>query len=1040
MIMPRWTKEQEEAIYTSGKNIIVSAGAGSGKTAVLSERVLHKIEEGTHVNELLILTFTRAAADEMKDRIRKKISGKEELKKELTLLNSSYITTFDSFALSVVKKYHYLLNITDNINITDESIVKIQNKKILDEIFERSYKNIRFQELIKKYCIKTDKVLKENILSIALKIDSFIDPFGFIDNVYNNFFNENNVDNLLKTYESIINDLKKTIELEIENMSLYFDNDYIEKVNDAVYNILNADIDELHLYSTVKLPTVPRGSSEEAKASKDSLKKACDKLLSYGNYGTINDIKNDIYSTKDTVLTILDIIKEFLLEIEKYKKENDIYTFNDISKLSIKILKENENIREELKSSFKEIMIDEYQDTNDVQETFIGMISNNNVYMVGDIKQSIYRFRGSNPEIFKEKYSNYSKDIGGYKIDLIKNFRSRSEVLDNINKIFCLIMDYNLGSAEYSVSHQMVYGNTAYDTEKVDGFNYNFRVLEYLNKQKESGFSDIEVEIFTIAKDIKNKLDNNFQVFDKEDGKLRNATYNDFVIILDRSKYFDDFKKIFEYFDIPLTILKDGKLNSTTDILLIKNLVDFIIKIKEDVYDIDFKYDFISIARSFLYEYSDEYIFDIVTNNKIKETTIYNDLSTLSDKLNSYTSSLLFNDILDVTNFYNKLNKVGDYEEVNVRLKTINSLSSSLSSLGLSIMDFRDYLTDIIENDEDIKYATYTKEGNSVKILTIHKSKGLEYPICYFADLDHEFNTSELKDKFIVDKKYGLIVPSNLEEIDNSLLKEMYKYDFNREEVSEKIRLFYVALTRAREQMIIVLPDRETRTLEKNNDGVIEEIRRLSFNKLSSFIYGIKNYLYSYFEGIDIEKLGLTKNYLYPKKIVQETLNNIKDNINVEEINIVNEVVEEKHFSKETNKIITKEENDLMKFGTKVHEIFELLDFRNIDLSLVDNKFIRNKVEKFLSNDLLKNISNANIYKEYEFIYNKDNNEYHGIIDLMLEYDNHIDIIDYKLKSITDENYIKQLNGYKEYIEKISNKNVSTYLYSILDEKVLQIN
>lgn len=1038
--MPRWTKEQEEAIYTSGKNIIVSAGAGSGKTAVLSERVLHKIEEGTHVNELLILTFTRAAADEMKDRIRKKISGKEELKKELTLLNSSYITTFDSFALSVVKKYHYLLNITDNINITDESIVKIQNKKILDEIFERSYKNIRFQELIKKYCIKTDKVLKENILSIALKIDGFIDPFGFIDNVYNNFFNENNVDNLLKTYESIINDLKKTIELEIENMSLYFDSDYIEKVNDAVYNILNADIDELHLYSTVKLPTVPRGSSEEAKASKDSLKKACDKLLSYGNYGTINDIKNDIYSTKDTVLTILDIIKEFLLEIEKYKKENDIYTFNDISKLSIKILKENENIREELKSSFKEIMIDEYQDTNDVQETFIGMISNNNVYMVGDIKQSIYRFRGSNPEIFKEKYSNYSKDIGGYKIDLIKNFRSRSEVLDNINKIFCLIMDYNLGSAEYSVSHQMVYGNTAYDTEKVNGFNYNFRVLEYLNKQKESGFSDIEVEIFTIAKDIKNKLDNNFQVFDKEDGKLRNATYNDFVIILDRSKYFDDFKKIFEYFDIPLTILKDGKLNSTTDILLIKNLVDFIIKIKEDVYDIDFKYDFISIARSFLYEYSDEYIFDIVTNNKIKETTIYNDLSTLSDKLNSYTSSLLFNDILDVTDFYNKLNKVGDYEEVNVRLKTINSLSSSLSSLGLSIMDFRDYLTDIIENDEDIKYATYTKEGNSVKILTIHKSKGLEYPICYFADLDHEFNTSELKDKFIVDKKYGLIVPSNLEEIDNSLLKEMYKYDFNREEVSEKIRLFYVALTRAREQMIIVLPDRETRTLEKNNDGVIEEIRRLSFNKLSSFIYGIKNYLYSYFEQIDIEKLGLTKNYLYPKKIVQETLNNIKDNINVEEINIENEVVEEKHFSKETNKIITKEENDLMKFGTKAHEIFELLDFRNIDLSLVDNKFIRNKVEKFLSNDLLKNISNANIYKEYEFIYIKDNNEYHGIIDLMLEYDNHIDIIDYKLKGITDENYIKQLNGYKEYIEKISNKEVSTYLYSILDEKVLQIN
>ena len=1037
--MPRWTKEQEEAIVSDGKNIIVSAGAGSGKTAVLSERVLHKIENGIHVNELLILTFTRAAADEMKDRIRKKISGKEELKNELTLLSSSYITTFDSFALSVVKKYHYLLNITDDINITDESIVKIQNKKILDKVFEKSYQNKSFQELIKKYCIKTDKVLKENILSLALKIDGFIDPFGFIDTVYNNFFNENNVDNLLKTYEDIINDLKKTIRLEIDNMSLYFDSDYIEKVNESVLNILNADIDQIHLYSSVKLPTVPRGSSDEAKESKDLLKKACDKLISYGDYGTKENIKNDIFSTKDTVLTILDVIKEFLLEVEKYKKDNNIYTFNDISKLSIKILKENESIRKELKNTFKEIMIDEYQDTNDVQETFIGMISNNNVYMVGDIKQSIYRFRGSNPEIFKEKYSNYSKEIGGHKIDLIKNFRSRSEVLDNINKIFCLIMDYNLGSAEYSQSHQMVYGNTAYDTEKVNGFNYDFRVLEYTNKPKESGFQNMEIEIFTIAKDIKEKIDNNFQVFDKEESKLRIATYNDFVIILDRSKYFDDFKRIFEYFDIPLTILKDGKLNSTTDILLIKNLVDFVIKIKEDNCDIDFKYDFTSIARSFLYEYSDEYIFDVVTNNKIKETTIYSDLSKLSDKLNSYTSSSLFNEILDITDFYNKLNKVGDYEEVNVRLKTINSLSSSLGNLGLSIMDFRDYLSDIIENDEDIKYATYTKEGNSVKILTIHKSKGLEYPICYFADLDHEFNTSELKDKFIVDKKYGLIVPSNLEDIDNSLLKELYKYDFNKEEISEKIRLFYVALTRAREQMIIVIPNKETRTLEKNEDGVIEEIRRLSFNKLSSFIYAVKNYLIKYFEQINIDKLNLTKNYLYPKKIKQETLNNLKDNIVVEEINIENEVVEEKHFSKETNKLITKEENKLMKFGTKVHEMLELLDFKNIDLSIIDAEFIKSKINKFLKNDLLKNIEKANIYKEYEFIYTKDNNEYHGIIDLMIEYSDHIDIIDYKLKGITDENYKKQLNGYKEYIENLTNKKVNTYLYSILDETVLKI-
>ena len=184
--MPKWTKEQTEAIVKSGENIIVSAGAGSGKTAVLSERVLNKIENNIHINELLILTFTRAAADEMKDRIRKKIEKNADLTNELDLISSSYITTFDSFALSVVKKYHYLLNIDEDISITDDVVVKIQNKKILDKIFLESYENINFQKLIKKYCVKSDKILRDNILSLALKIDGLADPFGFIDDIYNN--------------------------------------------------------------------------------------------------------------------------------------------------------------------------------------------------------------------------------------------------------------------------------------------------------------------------------------------------------------------------------------------------------------------------------------------------------------------------------------------------------------------------------------------------------------------------------------------------------------------------------------------------------------------------------------------------------------------------------------------------------------------------------------------------------------------------------------------------------------------------------------
>ena len=1038
--MPKWTKEQEEAIIKSGSNIIVSAGAGSGKTAVLSERVINKIQNGIHVNELLILTFTRAAADEMKDRIRKKIGKIAEFKDELTLLSSAYITTFDSFALSVVKKYHYLLNISSSIAITDESIVKLEQKKILDNIFEKFYKekNEKFINLIKKYCIKNDKSLKSNILSLCNKISDYIDRDEFIDNVINNFYEEENVNKLLTKYKEFINDKKKAIMLELDNMNMYFDYDYCMSLQNSCLGILKANIDELHLYESIKLPSAPRGSEEEAKEAKANLKKLVDDLISYGNYGTLEDIKNDILSSKETVITILEIVKSYLNEVEKYKKENNIYTFSDISRLSIKILKENESVRNELKYSFKEIMIDEYQDTNDVQDIFISMIANNNVYMVGDIKQSIYRFRGSNPNIFKEKYSNYSKNIGGYKIDLIKNFRSRYEVLDNINKVFDLIMDSSLGSAEYRETHEMVYGNTAYDSEKINDFNYDFEVLEYMNNKKETGFDNSEVEIFIIAKDIKDKMKNKLKVFDKETSKLRDATYNDFVIILDRSKYFDSFKKIFEYLDIQLTILKDGKLNARTDIYLIKNILDLIIHINDNNLNEDFKYDFVSIARSFLYEYTDENIFDIINSKNYKETTIYKDFSSI-ENINIKTSNEIFNDILDITDFYNKLYKIGDYENTNVRLETISKLSSSLSNLGLSIIDFRDYLNDIIENNEDIKYTTFSSNSDSVKILTIHKSKGLEYPVCYFADLDHEFNTSELKDKFICDKNYGLIVPSNMEDITTSVIKELYKKDFIKEEISEKIRLFYVALTRAREKMVIVLPEKETKKLEKNENGVIEEIRRLSFSKLSDFMYGVKDYLDKYFKTIDITKLGLTKDYQYNKTINIKDNTNIKDDIKIEENNIKNDITEEKHFSKEKNMLSTKEEIKMMKYGTRIHEYLELIDYKNPNLSLIKDTFIKDKIEKFLNNDLLKNIKDSNIYHEYEFYYEKDNINYHGIIDLMLEYDEHIDIIDFKLKSITDDNYKSQLYGYKNYIENITNKKVNTYLYSILNEKIESI-
>ena len=1031
-----WTKEQEQAIYDSGSNIIVSAGAGSGKTAVLSERVLQKILNGTHVNELLILTFTKAAAEEMKSRIRKNIASHSELSHELTLLDSAYITTFDSYALSVVKKYHYLLNIPKDVGITDESIIKIQESKIMDEVFENMYekKEETFTSLIKKYCIKNDDMFRSLILSIANSINNDINSEQFINNLKNNYYEKDNINELISEYEQLINNKIDYIKDYLSLSGNYFDNDYVDKLYDACESILSSNIDNLYEFSKIKLPPVPRGSDDESKSYKSELKNLLDELVDLGKYGNKEMIYEDIMSSKEHVLCILDIVTDYINRLEYYKQINQLYTFKDIAFNAIKVVSENEEVRNEIRDSFKEIMIDEYQDTNDIQDKFIKLIENNNVYMVGDIKQSIYRFNGSNPSIFKEKYDNYSNGINGRKIDLLKNFRSRKEVLKGINDLFGLIMDNEIGGAEYKDSHEMVYGLTSYD--ECNDINYDMQIIEY-EVDENKNYSNYEIEIFAIAKDIKEKLKNKLKVFDKKTSKMREATYSDFVIILDRSKYFDDYKKIFEYEQIPLSILRNDKLTTGTDINLIRNIIDLIIKVNDEEFDEGFKYDFISIGRSFLYEMNDDEIFKIFLNNNYKDTKLYKDFSNIKS-INSITCGELFLNILDITDFYNKLYKIGNYDEINTRISTMYDIAVQFNNLGYSIYDFRDYLDNVISEGIDIQYESRQGNVDAVKIMTIHKSKGLEYPICYFADLDHKYNLSDVKSKILVDKKYGIMIPSSMDEVNSSVVKDLFMNEFLKEEISEKIRLLYVALTRAREKTIIYLPKKDSIVSNKKVNGTIEDEIRMKFMKLSDMVYACTEDLNNYVSYINLKDIPLSKNYLF-----KSTKKSIEcsgcEKIDVKEISIPYEEVESKHFSHENISVINKEKHDNMSFGTKVHEVLELIDFKNYNSDIIKDEFIRNKITKFLKNDLLKNIKDANIYHEYEFRYVKDNNDYHGIIDLMLEYDDHIDIIDYKLKDVSNDDYKKQLEGYKEYINSVSDKKVKIYLYSIIEENLKEM-
>ncbi len=1026
-----WTDEQLQAINLEGKNIIVSAGAGSGKTAVLTERVKRKLLDGIHINNLLVLTFTNAAAREMKDRIRKAIFNTPSLKEEANLIDGAYITTFDSFSLSVVKKYHTKLNITNNIKITDQIVIDIKTKEILNDIFDEYYltPTSNFTKLINDFCLKDDEELKGYILNLYNKISLKYDKTKYLDEYFDNI----NVDDFVSDYIKLIKDKQKTLIELVKSLTNYFENDYIIKIEDCLSKLINANTyeDILNSFDYDKSPTVPRGSSEEAKKLKANIFEVANEIKELCIYENIDSMKKEILNTKDNTLVIVEILKKLDKRLEEYKYSEEVFNFNDIARLAIKLVDEYEDVRNELKESFQEILVDEYQDTSDLQELFISLISNNNVYMVGDIKQSIYRFRNANPYIFKNKYDLYSNTSLGEKIDLLKNFRSRNEVLEGINMLFDLFMDETYGGADYRKTHRMVFGNNRYtELDTID--NYDLEILTY-DLEKLSKLNKNEEEIFIIGNDIKNKINNHYKIFDKDKNILRDCTYNDFVILLDKSRDFTLYKKIFEYLGIPLNIVKEESLNKDDDILVIRNLLRLLICIKEERFDLEFIYTYISICRSYLYRLSDEEIYDIYVNDKYKETDLYKKCLELISNMDIMNLSSYLDYVLDEFNYEEKLLTINNINSYIVRREYLYNLAKNYEDSGNTIYDFVDYLNEIFENDYELKFNTNSSDSNSVRIMTIHKSKGLEFPICYFAGFSNRFNLSELREKILFDNKYGIVLPYVNEYYKDTILKTLIKKNTRREEISEKIRLLYVALTRAREKMIIVIPKIEE---EMEVFDMVDEMVREKYNSFLSIIQSVYSKFLKYTKEVEI---------IGDRSYQNTTSNEIRldssdEKIIVNEINIDTNILEEVHYSKDKLRLISKEEKDIMDFGSRVHEILELIDFNNYNLDLFDvDDSIKNKINNFVHSDFMKDKLNLNMYKEYEFLYYEDNTLSHGIIDLLLEDNDKMIIVDYKLKNIDDEAYDKQLNGYRKFIENKTNKKTYCYLYSILDERVREV-
>ena len=1361
-----YTKPQQEAIIAKGENIIVSAGAGSGKTQVLTQRVVHFIKnEGYHLNEFLILTFTNLAAGEMKERIRKELEKQGlDASKDVDLAE---ISTFDSYALKLVKKYHVLLNVSNDISIVDGSIISVRKRTMLNDILEEYYQgeDDDFNRMIKRFCFKDDSDILSLLLMLYDKKSKSDDDY--LDNFVNRYYN---LEYIYELVEYVSNKLKEKLRellpllnklpnIPISTKDKRSYGDLVRLQLEKLYDAKEYDDYLKFLKFDIEIPKKPKNAKDD---SIDEFEKKFSDLLDFASNlppskdAFIENYQNDISIANK----LIEIVRKLDQRILEFKEKYQVFEFNDIAKMALKLVKENQEIKESIKNSLKMIMIDEYQDTSLIQENFINEIENNNVYMVGDVKQSIYRFRDAKSEIFTNKYNKYKEHNGGRVIDLNKNFRSRKEVLDDINYLFKQIMNDDCGGANYAKDHIIEFGNKSYAK---NSYNNNAEFLIYDPRNHKNS---VDVEARLIAQDIINKMNSRYQVFDGKQG-LRDCKFSDFCILMDRGVEFEKYVKIFNEYQIPLYMVKDENITSNDCVTILTNLLKLIKYIFDDDFNsTGFIHTFVSIARSFIYEYGDDKIYEICCNKAFYNDPIIKDIKDIINKNSHLSISDLFEEILFSLNFYYRIIRLGNVIKNEQYIDQFLSMIKQMVGLDYTIDDLIIFMSYVNEYNIKLTLPSVGSELDNVQIMTIHKSKGLEFNIVYYSGLTANFNREEIKAKMSL-CDYGLVLHNEY----LNVIKMINEDHEVLEDTSEKIRLFYVALTRAREKMIFLYPTdvseyflvENYKTYNKyygydistiinsfkNNEFnkevfrmlisdydinlsskfyrlSIDEIREfseeeimnyqvhldynayidntylpvalrnlyndymdniLSLNELIEilFIFGktikpsylkkykdrnLKEYKESHFidhysslcnfkinpiivngKALDhlielisnekiskneaerfLEILGVsfkediftidtskTKDYCrsiksnenisldefynrinkiemdkallmyyiyhgkYPfadrfnelhkhilnKKIskecfkmfidvsgielsgyakkaydclfdgefmnfdipyvqkysfknalgdekimskviidditklyddqkinfseYQEMLLCLNYELDIDDPNIVidcgsshdlssktnfkefidivydkydkysydlslenklqisdEEVLERKLIineiaieSKEIKHLRASKGIDLnasragIDFGNELHLLLEVIDFKNPDYSSIKNNFYKDLVKSFLGSPLMKNIMNADIYKEYEFF--DENSLVKGIIDLMLIYDDHIDIIDYKTKNIDDEAYVKQLNEYKNHIVNVFGKNVNCYLYSILLKDYKQI-
>lgn len=1043
-----WSDEQRLALYATGENIIVSAGAGSGKTAVLTERIAQKVVNGTNVKNLIVLTFTSDAATEMKTRVKaaleSKVKENPHIEKQIKDLDSAHIQTFDAFSLSIVKEYHYLLGLPSNIQIGDQNFINMKKEEIFDELLEEMISKAEMQKLFKSFTIKTPNQVKNFLQEYYEKAYIEPDTEEFLANYIDNHFCNKFYEFLYEEIELVLKQIYGKIKNVITSMSFVQIEDLKSHLRDIELEINKmAPFNSFKAFSHVSNIQIPRRKqlknlTEEQKKEADSyqkglaeLKKLLDEIEELMPYDSIQKIEADYRKMEENMRTVISFLTTYNDRVKTYMKENNLFGFTDIAKMHIRLLKENPSIQEYFRNTTEEILVDECQDTSIIQDTLIQLLSNNNVYMVGDIKQSIYRFRHADLTSFKNRYEEYSKGNGGFAIDLSKNFRSRKEVLANINEICGPIFEPLFGGVTYFPNHSLKYGQTTYDAF-TEG-PYDMRVLTYDEEALEAlNLTKAEAEARICALDILSKIQNKTQVYDKRLKKLRDATYNDFVLLTPSRTDYLVYRKVFEEFKIPLLVDSKENYLKTEEIFFLSHALKLAYcYLDQDFYNHHFKETLVGFLRNFIINAHDENISDLSVDPTLftqNYEDIYNKIRHISKRMKYDTLSEVIKAIYKEFDVYNKLPLIGDVNKRIARLNYFLNVAKTLETSNITIVDFINYIEYLKKTNLDIDFSEKKQVSSAVSVLTIHKSKGLEYPFCYFPSLTYGFNKSDVRGSFLADSKYGMILPSFDEGLEDSFVKTLIKNNYTIEDISERIRLFYVALTRAKESFCLVMPE------IKNNEATPTFKDKITYKTYNDMCQSIGEVLSKY--EVRIAPTSLKPNFS------DETKKEIRIPLLYPEIKTLDFITMETTMrisSHAVDDIIDPKVTKALEFGNQLHQYLELIPLKNHDVALsklVLDDYSKKLLMMFYEHEFIKGLNIIKEYHELPFSYNQIN----GVIDLLLETDQMMIVIDYKTKEIDKKEYLSQVQTYIDYIKEHTKKEVCGYLYSIMNGKFAKVN